>query len=208
MTQPRPGRPRHQDYDRRILEGAVKTFSMRGWSGFTFEAVAAAAGVGKPALYLRWNSRITLLQAALTELVAQPDEDFGSLRRDTEAYVRRMFDFMLSDSGRAWVRLLVEAPFHDELSVFTRDSLLGPADATFKGIATRAVERGEISQTPPIRFLLEVVGGPIVMRVLNTPIEQQDAVAAQADSYVARLTDFILAGLLSATPTKPTRRAG
>src|SRR5436190_4434402 len=118
MTAGGPGRPRKADYDRRILEAAVATFAARGWSGFTYEAVASRAGVGKPALYLRWDSRHALLRAALTELVEQPDVDHGSLRDDVEAYVRRVYRFMLSDSGRAWVRLLVEAPFHSDLQMY------------------------------------------------------------------------------------------
>lgn len=190
-----PGRPRDPDYDRRILEAAVNVFAVRGWEGFTFEAVANAAGVGKPALYRRWRSRTDLLLAASTQLVSQEPEDHGSLAADVEAYVRRFFDFMMTDSGRAWVRLQVETPFYVELSTIPKRDLLGPAFETFEGITRRAMERGELHEAPPVSFLLEVVGGPIVMRTLHTPLNQGEALARIEGSYVRRLTDWILAGM-------------
>lgn len=197
-----PGRPRDPDYDRRILEAAVKVFAMRGWEGFTFEAVASVAGIGKPALYRRWSSRGDLLLAASTQLVSQEPEDHGSLAADLEAYVRRFFDFMMTDSGRAWVRLQVEAPFHEDLSAISSRDLLGPAFETFKGITARAVERGELDAVPPVSFLLEVIGGPIVMRTLHTPLHQGEKLARIEAAYVPRLTEWILAGMRAGDVTR------
>lgn len=43
----RGGRPRDPDVDRRIIEAALQVFGLSGWSGFSMEAVARTAGVGK-----------------------------------------------------------------------------------------------------------------------------------------------------------------
>jgi AcrR family transcriptional regulator len=195
MTQAAVGRPRGAGYDRRILEAAVRVFACRGWERFTFDAVASEAGVGKPALYRRWDSRIELLRAATTQLVDQTAVDHGSLRADIEDYIRRFFDFMMTDSGRAWLRLQVELPFHEELQVISRADLLHPAQIEFEGIASRAVERGEIADAPPVKFLLETIGGPIVMRAIHTPPSKRARLTSQEEKYVGELTDWVLRAL-------------
>ncbi|WP_280270537.1 TetR/AcrR family transcriptional regulator [Nocardia wallacei] len=200
MTQVTVGRPREAGYDRRILEAAVRVFACRGWERFTFDAVAAEAGIGKPALYRRWSSRIELLKAATTQLVDQTAVDHGSLRADLEDYARRFFNFMLTDSGRAWLRLQIELPLHDELQVISRSDLLSPAHAEFEGIAARAVERGELTRVPPVKFMLEAIGGPVVMRAIHTPPSKRAKLTSQEEEYVEQLTNWALRALSEAGP--------
>ncbi|MCZ4551083.1 TetR/AcrR family transcriptional regulator [Gordonia rubripertincta] len=191
------GRPRQEGYDRRILEGAVRVFAGRGWERFTFDAVASEAGVGKPALYRRWNSRIELLQAATTQLVDQTDTDHGSLRADIHDYIRRFFNFMMTDAGRAWLRLQVELPLYPELQVFSRADVLRPAHAAFTAITGRAIERGELTRSPSVTFMLEVIGGPVVMRTIHTPPSKRVKLTQQEESYVEQLTSWTLDALSS-----------
>ncbi|PHV67117.1 hypothetical protein CSW57_13020 [Williamsia muralis] len=194
-TQGTVGRPRQEGYDRRILEGAVRVFAGRGWERFTFDAVASEAGVGKPALYRRWDSRIELLQAATTQLVDQTDADHGSLRADIHEYIRRFFNFMMTDAGRAWLRLQVELPLYPELQVFSRADVLRPAHAEFTAITERAIERGELTHSPSVKFLLEAIGGPVVMRTIHTPPSKRVKLTQQEESYVEQLTDWTLDAL-------------
>ncbi|MGM5068767.1 TetR/AcrR family transcriptional regulator [Rhodococcus qingshengii] len=198
MTQAAVGRPREAGYDRRILEAAVRVFACRGWERFTFDAVASEAGVGKPALYRRWTSRIELLQAATTELVDQTIVDHGSLRADLQGYIRRFFNFMMTDSGRAWLRLQVELPFHEDLQVISRMELLGPAQAEFEGIISRAIARGEITRAPSLKFMLEAIGGPVAMRTIHTRPSEHDRLTAQEERYVENLSNWTLRALTEA----------
>jgi DNA-binding transcriptional MerR regulator len=52
----RSGRPRDPDLESRVLAAALRVYAEAGWSGFSFDAVARRAGVGKAPLYLRWQS--------------------------------------------------------------------------------------------------------------------------------------------------------
>ncbi|WP_277676165.1 helix-turn-helix domain-containing protein [Saccharopolyspora rectivirgula] len=54
---PAAGRPRDQEVDRKIAEAAILLFGERGWAGFSVEAVAKRAGVGKASIHLRWSSK-------------------------------------------------------------------------------------------------------------------------------------------------------
>ena len=64
-----------------------------GWSGFSFDAVARRAGVGKAPLYLRWASKEDLLLAAFgAHTTAITITDSGNLRDDLTEYTCRLID--------------------------------------------------------------------------------------------------------------------
>src|ERR1700755_3703683 len=77
------GRPRDPDVDRRITRAALDVFGDGGWAGFSMEAVARRAGVGKASLYLRWSGKEALLTDAVTlRFPPLGDADTGTLRGD------------------------------------------------------------------------------------------------------------------------------
>src|SRR5258708_22482671 len=59
------GRTRAPDVDRRVADAAVALFGEAGWAGFSVEAVAKRACVGKASIYLRWTTKEALLVDAL-----------------------------------------------------------------------------------------------------------------------------------------------
>src|SRR5580693_7891479 len=76
-----PGRPRDPDVDRRVADAAVALFGEAGWAGFSMEAVARRAGVGKASIYLRWQAKEDLLAEALRRRIGMiADVDTGTLR--------------------------------------------------------------------------------------------------------------------------------
>ena len=79
-TSLRPGRPRDPDVDRRVAQAAVAQFGEAGWQGFSVEAVARRAGVGKASIYLRWPTKSELLLDALKSSLGRIEDiarDFG-----------------------------------------------------------------------------------------------------------------------------------
>jgi AcrR family transcriptional regulator len=87
----RPGRPRSQDADVAILDAALALLTDEGYARMTMDAVAAAAGVSKATIYLRYRSKADLATAALAHLrdTAGP-EPTGDLRTDLVALLRQM----------------------------------------------------------------------------------------------------------------------
>lgn len=62
---PRRGRPRDPLLDDRALQATLDVFGEKGWTGLTYDEVAARAKVGKSSLYLRWPTKERLLADAL-----------------------------------------------------------------------------------------------------------------------------------------------
>src|SRR3954451_13535261 len=81
----RPGRrPLDRAKDEAITAAVVEGLARLGFSGFTMDEVALAAGVGKAAIYRRWAGKTELL-ASYTEgsIKGTLDvSDTGSLRND------------------------------------------------------------------------------------------------------------------------------
>jgi len=85
------GRPRDPDVDRRVADAAITLFGETGWAGFSVEAVAKQASVGKASIYLRWPTKEALLVEALRLRVGIIDDvDTGSLREDLIRLARQI----------------------------------------------------------------------------------------------------------------------
>jgi AcrR family transcriptional regulator len=67
-TKVKRGRPRDPSVDVAILDAAASLMSQRGYRGMTVGAVAAAAGVTEPTVYLRHPTKQDLAVAAIARL--------------------------------------------------------------------------------------------------------------------------------------------
>ena len=78
------GRPRDERADRAILEATRELIAELGVYEFRTEDVAARAGVGKGAIYRRYDSKDELVTAAIAGLVNEEIvlPDTGSTRED------------------------------------------------------------------------------------------------------------------------------
>lgn len=73
---PRGGRPRDPDVDKRALAAARAILAGEGLAGFTADAVAAAARVGKASIYRRWRT-LDLLLVDVVRTLGVRDVDHG-----------------------------------------------------------------------------------------------------------------------------------
>ena len=55
--------------DERLLEVAMRLFMENGFDGTSIDAVAEAAGIGKPTLYARYRDKRDLFEAVLTKRI-------------------------------------------------------------------------------------------------------------------------------------------
>jgi AcrR family transcriptional regulator len=79
----RRGRPRKKSIDIAILDAAAMLMSQRGYRGMTVGAVAAAAGVTEPTVYLRHPTKHDLAVAAIPRLpMLTHPPDTGDTRAD------------------------------------------------------------------------------------------------------------------------------
>lgn len=78
--------------ERAIASAVLAELADRGYSGITYDGVAARAGTSKPVLYRRWATRAEMVLAAVmtagTEVVTTPDH--GDLAEDLKALLHAM----------------------------------------------------------------------------------------------------------------------
>jgi AcrR family transcriptional regulator len=189
---PQAGRPRDPDVDRRVADAAITLFGESGWAGFSVEAVAKRASVGKASIYLRWPTKEALLVDALRLRVGVIDDvDTGSLREDLVRLARQILDLYLGDAGRAALRLGLEGDLipglADQLSAL-RTSQVRAA----RGIVRRGIRRGEIPEGTSITLLLDTLVGGATTHVQTTPKEMLETLRAGAARYAEQLVDFLL----------------
>jgi AcrR family transcriptional regulator len=163
----RVSRPRKSDIDARLLEATRRLLDEVGYERITMDAVAAEAGVGKPALYRRFPSRAHLVFAATVEASVLPDmPDTGGLRSDL-VFALQMLVASLEATPRQVAAEQFEASIKDpEFARAVAERVNAPALESVHAIWRRAVERGEIDPALDGRARLMDLSSAIVMRVL------------------------------------------
>jgi AcrR family transcriptional regulator len=186
------GRPRDPGVDERVVRAAAAVFGEEGWAGFTVDAVARRAGVGKASIYLRWPNKEALLAGALDSRVGRiEDIDTGAVRDDLIALARQMLALFLGDSGRAVIRLLTDADTVPVVHGHVAEVQRAQARAA-RAIVHRGINRGELRAGTSVTLLLDAVVGGCLNHVLSTPPHRRAATAEDADAYAAELVDFVL----------------
>ncbi len=184
----RRGRPRDARADEAILDAAAEVLARVGPRGFTVDAVAAAAGVGKATIYRRWPTRADLVLAAASRIGLEvPRPDTGNLRDDLVALLTHLAGKMAhTPSGRLLVAIIGEAAVNEEmrsrLTAFVHDRR-----AVALAVIADAVAAGELPPTVDPDELLDLLGAPIILRLL-TGGEVTDT------PFIAWTVDVVLAG--------------
>jgi len=192
-TAPAPvGRPRDPEVDERILAAAIDVYGEAGWTGFSFDAVSRRSGVGKASIYLRWESKEDLLEAALRDRVGAIDSiDTGNMRDDMIQLARHLLDTYLGDAGRAMMRLSVEAPSAPSIDLVFRQWRESQVKAA-RAIVGRGIARGDSTPDMSVTMLLDTLCGGAINHGMMTPPQLREQVRQRSADYAARLTDFIL----------------
>lgn len=195
---PGPGRPRDPTMESRILEAASRVYASSGWTGFTFEAVARDAGVGKPAIYRRWDSREDLLFAAVDQtLPAHELPDTGSIRGDLIGMANQLLDGRVLGPRDVGGRLEIEASIHPEPVGRIHQRLVLSRRTPSRAMMLRGIERGELRADTPITTVLDLVAGAMSNHWRNALPEERDRLVRHRDAYVASVVDAALASFLT-----------
>jgi AcrR family transcriptional regulator len=190
------GRPRDPGVDRRITQAAVEVFGEAGWAGFSLEAVARRAGVGKASIYLRWQTKERLLGDALAARVANvADADTGTLRGDLVHLARQLLELHVGDTHPTVLRLGVEAASIPEVARRWADLRESQVLAA-RAMVRRGIRRGDVPADTSVTLLLDTLCGGVLMHVITTPTQLREQLAADVDGYANRLVDFLLRSVL------------
>lgn len=188
VTERRPGRPRDARVDQAVLAAAGEVLAESGLAGFTVDAVAARAGVGRATIYRRWPTRShLLLETAVLAAPEIPHADTGSLRGDVVVIIKGLRDkFHGTQAGRLLPSVLAEAAVNPEMREAMSGFVLERREPS-KAALRRAVDRGELPPDTDLELLLDLLGGPIFVRSLFTQLPVDD-------QLIEHWVDIVLAG--------------
>lgn len=200
----RPGRPRDPAVEARVLAAALRLYAEAGWSGFSFDAVARRAGVGKAPIYLRWPSKEDLL---LDAFGAQTDaltiRDTGDLRADLIDYTCRLVQEKAGPEGWAFLRIHLEATVTPQLHARFSQRIVEPHVAGASRLLHRAVERGDLPAGASPSLLLDSIYGAVIIRMILTPPDQRSRLADDPRACAEPIVDLALGGARSLTTRPP-----
>lgn len=152
--------------DDAIASAALMLLAERGFARMTIEAVAEAAGVGKPAIYRRFSDKAGLVAHVISrQLPALEPPDLG----DSRAELWRAVKHGLPADGPAYVGLIggliAEQDRHPELIDAFRRYVLLPRRAVVRSIIERGQARGDVRNDIDPDAALELMAGPFLARV-------------------------------------------
>ncbi len=175
-----------------ITAAAFGELAETGYARMSMDAVARRAGVGKAALYRRWDSK----DAMLTDLVARAvrehgliQADTGTLRGDVEAYIRATSGQLSNPLvNRIALDFLAESPRNPPLAAALREVIATPRREVADAMLARAIDRGELPADLDHDLALDLLAAPLGFRLLITQ-------GVTDDDYLRRLTDVTVAAL-------------
>jgi AcrR family transcriptional regulator len=152
--------------DDAIASAALTLLVERGFARMTIEAVAKAAGVGKPAIYRRFSDKADLVAHVISrQLPVLEPPDLG----DSRAELWRAVEQGLPADGPAYVRLIggliSEQDRHPELIEAFRHRVLLPRRAIVRAIIERAQTRGDVRADIDAEAALDLMAGAFLARV-------------------------------------------
>jgi len=190
------GRKRDPAIESRATAAAIEVYAEFGWQGFTFDAVARTSGVGKPAIYRRWDSREALLVDAFDRVSLPTARDLGSLRADLEDYVAQWVDWYHKPHlPQAGSRVLIDGASNAELNRLYSEVLITPRGRAVREVTRRAIARGEVPAGTPPTLLPDIVIGSFSTHWAYTPDKTAQSYFDSIEAYGARLVETIIAGL-------------
>ena len=159
----RAGRPRSPRVDGALLDAALEVFLELGYHNASLSEIARRAGVGTPAIYRRWRTKVDVgVDVVRRQAEPAPIPNTGSIRRDLVTFIRQRIKMF---GGRLFHYLLFPVLTDPGLSATVQASFLDyrqPLETRIRA----AIESGELRpDTDPAR-MIDMLMGSIVMPLL------------------------------------------
>jgi AcrR family transcriptional regulator len=161
------GRPRSEENTRAILDAALELVSTEGYAAVSVERIAQRAGVQKPAVYRRWANKAELVaDAVLTIAAPLADPDTGTIVGDLTALLNDVAATSRTPAGRAGICIMAEQGTHPDLVEALRTGMMTRRREIFAVALQRGIKRGEIRKGIDLDVAVEMLLGPVILRLL------------------------------------------
>ncbi len=183
------GRTRSLVAHERALAAAADLVGERGVEALTVDEVAIRSGVAKTTIYRHWPTRQGLALDALRTLAgAVPTPNTGDLRRDLRLCLAELVE-KASDQGlrRKMIAVLQAADQNTEFARIHR-ALIEERMRPVRTVLQLAQARGEVPSDLDLDIAIDLLHGPVIMRLL---MRRGQVDAAMVDTVI----DVVAAGL-------------
>ncbi len=189
----KPGRPRSADTHQAILKATKMLMLELGLHGISIEGVAARAGVGKTAIYRRWNSKEDLVAEVLRGIGNKVEiPDTGNTIIDLISFTDNIVKSVSSIYGVTLppvVKILVGIIDNPQLMEVYRKHYIAPQRQGFVVILERGKKRGEIYEDIDIDFAIDMIVGTYFYSVMLNPEE------FSSEAWTQKVVSYLLNGI-------------
>jgi AcrR family transcriptional regulator len=164
------GRPRDVGMDGAILVAAIQLLSEVGYAGLSVAEVARRAGVSKPAIYRRWAQKSQLIvEAMVTQMPQRVPPDTGSTAGDLLALTNQLLTTLTKTPlGLVLPGLVAEMAADPDLAASYRGLVIEPTRMLWRAAVQAGIARGDLVADTDVELVLDVLAGPLYVRVLIT----------------------------------------
>ncbi|TDB70082.1 TetR/AcrR family transcriptional regulator [Micromonospora sp. KC721] len=179
------------DITKAIRRALMHELAAVGYGRLSIEAVARRAGVGKTAIYRRWNSKLDLVLETVAAAAGKklPALDTGTLRGDL-ALLFQVVAHALSHPLASQIipDLLAEAARNPTIDETLQRVLRAQQQEIGGRLIARAVDRGELPAGTDLDAAVDLIAGPLYWRlaIARTPLP---------DTYLDTLVEAVAAAL-------------
>ena len=185
------GRPRSGDKQAAILQSALRLLATQGYTRMTLDQVAAAAGVSKSTIFLRWKTKADLVTAALASVrMTGAPAPTGDARTDLVAILEDFAATVERVQGMALIgTCLAEEAHTPELLTLLRERTVRPRRALLRTVLEQARDRGVIRPDADLDAAVSALLGPFYADYM--------ARSSARPEWARLAVDLVLAGLRS-----------
>lgn len=190
MYSKRPGRPRDETIDAKIVDALFELVEEQGLAAVTVDAIADRTGVSKATIYRRWASKEELLTdsvARLEDAVVFPDS--GDIREDLLTGLSRVrLSMTKSTAGAVFPWLVGEVAKGSEIGRRFAEAVIIPGRRKMAERIRHAIEQGQLRSDLDVELAVDMLTGlALIQKLLG-------AVRATDPDWTEKLVDNLLEG--------------
>jgi AcrR family transcriptional regulator len=182
------GRPRDPGVDRALLDATLGLLAEAGYERLTIDAIAKRAGVGRPTIYRRYESKPALVAAAISAALAARNPappDSGDAAEDMRCLLANTIDALLGSAFGPAVTELVAPATHDDRLRAVLDTALEDRRTLMRTVLERAEADARL-RAPDVETGIDLLLGAVYFRHLVTRAPLDTA-------FVSRIVETVIA---------------
>lgn len=174
-----PGRPRSEKARKAVIQSTLELLKRNGFSDLQMESVAARAGVGKATVYRWWPNKAELVIDAFASAV-EKELRFpatGAFLKVIRGQMRRWARIFRSPLGQIIANVIGAGQSDPAILEAFRAHWVEPRRIEARKLLRRAIQKGEIKPHLDPDTVLDILYGPLYLRLLvqNAPLTENFA---------------------------------